>query len=446
MVVRDSNEPLPKLTLPTALVEGAALASDLGVPNDIYADIAPHIICFLDSYWSKSKGYIVANGTCRPPQRMMNPEQSRADMNNAVHHDHDRSGKDINTVLASIHNFDPALGCDASTFQPCSDRALANHKAVTDAFRGTVYPVNKGIKHGQAVAVGRYPEDVYYGGNPWYLATLASAEQLYDALLVWEQRGEIVVTDVSLAFFRDIVPDAAVGVHAAGSSMHDRIYDAVEAYADGYIQVIQRFTPQNASMSEQFAKKDGAPLSAHDLTWSYASFLSAFARRKHHLPWPWASPLATQRPETCLAKTAQGHYAAPTRTAFPPPPPPGATQLPEPTPPSCAQPPGREVPVEFHELVETRWGESVRIVGNIDSLGAWNVDDALLLHAADYTAGNPVWKLQTVLPWGEAIEYKFVKVDGDGRVTWEGGPNHSLVIPDAPCPVTTGLVEDRWRD
>lgn len=78
-----------------------------------------------------------------------------------------RSGKDANTILASIHMFDPGATCDSTTFQPCSDRALANHKVVTDAFR-SVYAINKGIAKGVAVAVGRYPEDVYYDGNPWY--------------------------------------------------------------------------------------------------------------------------------------------------------------------------------------------------------------------------------------------------------------------------------------
>ena len=35
-----------------------------------------------------------------------------------------RTGKDTNTILGSISTFDPAVGCDSATFQPCSDRAL----------------------------------------------------------------------------------------------------------------------------------------------------------------------------------------------------------------------------------------------------------------------------------------------------------------------------------
>jgi hypothetical protein len=47
----------------------------------------------------------------------------------------------------------------------CSDRALANHKVVNDSFR-SIYTINDGIAEGTAVAVGRYPEDTYQGGNP----------------------------------------------------------------------------------------------------------------------------------------------------------------------------------------------------------------------------------------------------------------------------------------
>ena len=75
-----------------------------------------------------------------------------------------RSGIDANTALTSIHTFDAAAGCDAATFQPCSDKALSSLKVYVDSFRLT-YSINSGIPANQAVATGRYPEDVYMGGN-----------------------------------------------------------------------------------------------------------------------------------------------------------------------------------------------------------------------------------------------------------------------------------------
>lgn len=123
-------------------MEGAALATTLGETCTSCTTIAPQILCFLQSFWNGA--YITAN----------------------LNENNGRTGKDANSILGSIHTFDPVAACDDSTFQPCSHRALANHKVVTDSFR-SIYAINSGIPEGAAVAVGRYPEDVYYNGNPW---------------------------------------------------------------------------------------------------------------------------------------------------------------------------------------------------------------------------------------------------------------------------------------
>lgn len=127
-----------------SLVEGSNLASRLGQTCPSCSSQAPQILCFQQSFWNPTGNYMVAN---------INTGTSR-------------TGKDANTILASIATFDKNAGCDASTFQPCSDRALVNHKAVTDSFR-SVYGLNSGIPEGSAVNVGRYAEDTYYNGNPW---------------------------------------------------------------------------------------------------------------------------------------------------------------------------------------------------------------------------------------------------------------------------------------
>ncbi|KAL2293211.1 hypothetical protein FJTKL_05179 [Diaporthe vaccinii] len=85
-----------------ALVQGAALASSLGTSCTACTSVAPQILCFLQRFWSSSSGYIVAN----------------INVNNG------RTGKDANTLISSIATFDPAVACDAATFQPCSDKAL----------------------------------------------------------------------------------------------------------------------------------------------------------------------------------------------------------------------------------------------------------------------------------------------------------------------------------
>jgi glucoamylase len=123
-----------------ALVEGSTFAGRVGASCSWCDSQAPQILCYMQNFWTGS--YINANTGGG------------------------RSGKDANTVLASINTFDPKATCDDVTFQPCSSRALANHKVYTDSFR-SVYSLDSGIAEGVAVAVGRYPEDSYYNGNPW---------------------------------------------------------------------------------------------------------------------------------------------------------------------------------------------------------------------------------------------------------------------------------------
>ena len=116
-----------------ALVEGAAMATQIGQTCPGCISQAPQILCLLQTFWNGQ--FITAN----------------------INVNDGRSGKDANTLLASIHTFDPAAACDAATFQPCSDKALANHKVFTDSFR-SIYTINSGVREGTAVAIGRYPE------------------------------------------------------------------------------------------------------------------------------------------------------------------------------------------------------------------------------------------------------------------------------------------------
>ena len=254
-----------------ALVEGASFATLIGQSCPGCTSQAPQVLCFLQSYWNGN--YIVAN----------------------INQNNGRSGKDSNTILGSIHTFDTAAGCDASTFQPCSDKALANLKAYVDSFR-SIYGINSGRGEGQAAAVGRYPEDVYYNGNPWYISTAAVAEQLYDALYQWNKIGSITITPISLAFFQDFQPSVTTGTYKSGSSTYSSLSSAIKTYADGFMTIVQQYTPANGSISEQFDRNTGAQLSAYDLTWSFAAFLTAGNARANTFPASWGEPSANSIP------------------------------------------------------------------------------------------------------------------------------------------------------
>ncbi|KAI1106724.1 carbohydrate-binding module family 20 protein [Jackrogersella minutella] len=413
-----------------ALVEGSALAKSLGKTTTSYDAVAPQVLCFLQSFWSSS-GYALAN----------------INVNNG------RTGKDANVILGSIHTFDPALGCDAATFQPCSDKALASHKVIVDSFR-SIYTLNNGIAAGAAVAVGRYPEDSYYNGNPWYLNTLAAAEQLYDALYVWQTQGSITVTSTSLAFFQALSSGVTAGTYASSTTTYTNLYNAVYAYADGFVDIVSKYAPTNGSLAEQYDRNSGTPLSARDLTWSYASFLTVAARRAGVVPAGWASgSAATSVPGSCAATSVAGSYSAAPTPSFPASQTPttngtatstftqptGATTTATATTTGTGCATATAVAVTFQELKTTTYGQTVKIVGNIAALGSWNTGSAIALSASSYTASQPLWKGTVTLPVGQAIQYKYIVVNTDGSVVWEADPNHSYTIA-ATC--TTSLVKD----
>lgn len=309
-----------------------------------------------------------------------------------------RSGKDVNTVLASIHTFDPSAGCDSTTFQPCSDIALSNLLIYVNAFR-SVYSINSGIALNAGVATGRYPEDVYQGGNPWYLTTLAVAEQLYGALYVWKAQGSLNITSTSLSFFQTFSPGATIGTYTSSTSIYSTLTTAIKTYADDFIQVVATYTPSGGGLAEQYSKSDGSPLSAADLTWSYASAITAFQARSGTVPASWgASGLIV--PDTCQTGG------------------------------------GTTVAVTFNVQATTIFGENIYIAGSVDALENWSPDNALLLSAANY----PIWSFTVNLPASTVIQYKYIrKYDGD--VTWESDPNMSITTP----PNGTFVTNDIWR-
>jgi glucoamylase len=315
-----------------------------------------------------------------------------------------------------------------------------------DSFR--FYPINKGTPYGAAVAVGRYAEDVYYGGNPWYLTTLAAAEQLYDALYVWKQEGSLSVTLTSLGFFRDMVPTVDLGVHSATTSTFKELCDAVLDYADGFVDFVRIYVEPDGSMAEQFDKYHGRPMSARDLTWSYAAFLTAAARRKEAIPAPWGAALERPVPSVCFATSVVGSYAFPT-SQIPVPPtktrPVTTTNASKPSRSSstgCAT--ATSVTVTFNEFAVTTYGDTMKLVGDIDALGNWDPNAAVPLEASRYTSTNPLWKTTLKLKAGEIFQYKYINVGQDGSIRWEADPNHTYTVP-ANC-ATAVVRTDKWQN
>lgn len=305
------------------------------------------------------------------------------------------------------------------------------------------------------MAVGRYSEDSYQGGNPWYLNTLAAAEQLYDALYTWNKQGSITITSTSLPFFRDLDSSIATGTYSTSSSTYTTLYNAVKTYADGYVNIIATYAQPNGSLSEQFSRSNGTPLSAYDLTWSYAAFLTAAARRAGVVPYSWGEPTASSVPGACSSTSAIGTYSTASTGSWPPNQTPTSggggttttttkstvTSTTTATTSSCAK--ATSVAVTFDELVTTIYGQTIKIAGDVSALGNWNTANAVALSASHYTSSNPLWDVTISFAAGTVIQYKYINVASNGAVTWETDPNHTYTVP-ATC-ATAVTVSNTWQ-
>lgn len=91
----------------------------------------------------------------------------------------------------------------------------------------------------------------------------------------------------------------------------------------------------------------------------------------------------------------------------------------------------------------TNYGENVYLVGNVSELGSWDTENAIgaMFNATASIASYPSWFYDVSVPAGSTIEFKFVKMDGDGNIVWESGENHTYTVPESG----TGEVTVDWQ-
>ena len=95
------------------------------------------------------------------------------------------------------------------------------------------------------------------------------------------------------------------------------------------------------------------------------------------------------------------------------------------------------VATSFAVTATTSYGQNVFVVGNVAALGGWDPAGGVALSPATY----PVWRATVDLPPNTAVEYKYVKKNPDGSVTWESGANRGFTTPAGGTRANT----DTWR-
>jgi len=84
---------------------------------------------------------------------------------------------------------------------------------------------------------------------------------------------------------------------------------------------------------------------------------------------------------------------------------------------------GDQNQVIFHANATTLMGENIYIVGNLPELGSW---DPAKSTEAMLNPNYPQWFLPVSVPVNTTFQFKFIKKDANGVVTWETGGNRSF--------------------
>lgn len=139
------------------------------------------------------------------------------------------------------------------------------------------------------VPIGRYPEDIYNGtgtqengGNPWYLTTAAVAQYMWTAAAEYKAAGKITVTSTSQSFFDYFAPAANVKAgktYGSYSKEYASVIDSLNGWGDAFMRTVKYYTPADGSLAEEYNRNTGAPQGCADLTWSYASIITAAIER-----------------------------------------------------------------------------------------------------------------------------------------------------------------------
>ncbi|KUL35291.1 carbohydrate-binding module family 20 domain-containing protein [Actinoplanes awajinensis] len=80
------------------------------------------------------------------------------------------------------------------------------------------------------------------------------------------------------------------------------------------------------------------------------------------------------------------------------------------------------VQATFNVYAPTTTGTNVYVVGSTTALGAWDPAKAVALSASGY----PVWTGSVAVPASGSFEYKYLKKDAAGTVTWESNANRAV--------------------
>ncbi len=102
----------------------------------------------------------------------------------------------------------------------------------------------------------------------------------------------------------------------------------------------------------------------------------------------------------------------------------------------------KQIPVVFTvRNASTSWGQNIYLTGSVQELGNWSTDTDQIW--GPFLCPNyPEWYMVASVPAGQTIQFKFLKIDSNGNVVWEGGNNHTYTVPTSG----TGNITVDWQN
>ena len=102
----------------------------------------------------------------------------------------------------------------------------------------------------------------------------------------------------------------------------------------------------------------------------------------------------------------------------------------------------RLIPVTFtvNNATPTSAGDYIFLTGNTVELGNWSTSWDVAVGPM-LCPNYPNWFINTSVPAGTTIQFKFIKIAASGAVTWEAGSNHTYTVPSSG----TGYVTVNWQ-
>ena len=107
------------------------------------------------------------------------------------------------------------------------------------------------------------------------------AQYLYSVASEYQAAGSLTVNNATAPFFAYYAPTAGLKskTYSSNTKEFSSVIASLKGWGDAYIRRIKYHTPASGNLAEEFNRNNGIAQGAADLTWSYASLLTAaFAR------------------------------------------------------------------------------------------------------------------------------------------------------------------------